>query len=366
MEWRSVHVYYYDENKTHFLLDAVWPLFERLRPHVGAAYYLPHWLRGSHVRLNFRADPAVYDETVLPAVHEVIGGYLAEHPSTVVPDAGKLATVHQRLAELEHERGPLQPLLPDNSIHEAAYDRRLHVLGSTVAADLLADFYVDTTTLAFEMVEDLRCGTHLLRLAFDLMVATAHTLSGVGFHRGFASFRSHAEAFLSMVEEAGRLRPAWQRHYGQHADALTRRVKNVIATADGVDSSVPWVRPWLTAMAPYWRRGSALIESGQLSLDPPGPRPGSAEYARRLSRSPMHRDARWDWGQVEQTWFDKYRLMLNYTYLHLTRLGLSPNERFLLCHLAANAAEDIFGTPAVDVRFPSPGEPCEPDFRGVL
>jgi hypothetical protein len=40
--------------------------------------------------------------------------------------------------------------------------------------------------------------------------------------------------------------------------------------------------------------------------------------------------------------------MLNLTYLMLTRLGISPAERFLLCHLAANAVEDQYGVSAID------------------
>ncbi|EWM13651.1 thiopeptide maturation pyridine synthase [Kutzneria sp. 744] len=356
MRWRSVHVYYYDDDKTDLLLDAVRPLLRGLAPGV-RTYYVPHWLKGPHLRLNFEADQQVHDELVLPTVREVVGGYLRGRPSTAVIDPQQLHVQHTRLAELEQERGELLPLRPDNSIHEADYDQRLHVLGTAAAADLLADFYVDTTPLAFDMTEAVRGGRQLLRLGFDLMVATAHALSGVGFARGFVSFRSHAEAFLSWMPEGVGLRPAWERHYEQHMDALTGRVQAVLATVDAAGPCLPFVRPWVEVMTPYWRRGSELIESHMLRLAP-GPRPDSAEYAERLRRSPLHR-ARKD-VVVDPVWFAKYRLMLNYTYLHLTRLGLSPAERLLLCHLAANAAEDLFGRPAAEVAFPAPGDPADP------
>ena len=221
MEWRSVHVYFYDENKTDLVLDAVRPLFEKLSPHVAAAFYVPHWLRGPHLRLNFLTEPQVFAEVVRPSVDEVIGQFLARQPSTATPDTRKMLAEHERLAELERESAPLQPLLPDNSIHEAAYDQRLDVLGSMEAAELLADFYVATTPLTFDMLEYVRRGGQLLGLSFDLMVTTAHALSGIGFERGFVSFRSHAEAFLCWWSEGRGLRPAWERHYKKHAADLT-------------------------------------------------------------------------------------------------------------------------------------------------
>lgn len=356
MRWRSVHVYYYDDSKTDLVLDAVRPLFQRLAPGI-RAYYVPHWLNGPHLRLNFESEQRIYDELVLPAVYEVVGGYLHSQPSVAVVDPQRLHAQHKRLAELEQERGALLPLLPDNSIHEADYEQRLHVLGTTDTAELLADFYVDTTPLAFDMTDAVRNGRQLLRLGFDLMVATAHGLSGVGFERGFVSFRSHAEAFLSWMPEGEGLRPAWQRHYEQHAEALTGRVQAVLATVDAAGPCVPFVRPWVEVMTQYWRRGSQLIESDTLRLAP-GPPPDSAEHAERLRRSPLHR-ARED-VVVDPVWFAKYRLMLNYTYLHLTRLGMTPAERFLLCHLAANAAEEFVGRPATEVAFPAPGDPVDP------
>ena len=88
------------------------------------------------------------------------------------------------------------------------------------------------------------------------------------------------------------------------------------------------------------------------------PSPGGSEYAERMRRSPLHR-ARKD-VVVDPVWFAKFRLMLNYTYLHLTRLGLAPAERFLLCHLAANAAEDLFGRSAAEVALPAPGDEADP------
>jgi ribosomal protein S12 methylthiotransferase accessory factor YcaO-like protein len=46
--------------------------------------------------------------------------------------------------------------------------------------------------------------------------------------------------------------------------------------------------------------------------------------------------------------FSRYRLLINYTYLQINRLGLTPPERFRLCHLAANAVEDLYNYNAIN------------------
>ncbi|MFD5066806.1 thiopeptide maturation pyridine synthase [Streptomyces sp. NPDC058369] len=365
MMWRSFHVHYYEQDRNALLLDAVRPFVERIAPQVNGVHYLLHWLRGPHVRLHVDAAPEVFDSLVLPALDELVRGHLAARPSTAVVDTAAMLAQHERLAGLEHEAGPLSPLLPDNTVHEAPYDRRLHVHGGPQAADLLADFYNETTPFAFEMIERLRGGAQLAGLAFDTMIASAHGLSGVELRQGFVSFRSHAEAFLSWWPEAEGLREAWDRHYAAHSGLLATRVRAVLRSVEAAEKAPGaggsgLVPRWLAAAAPVLRRGRALIAAGDLSMDPPWAGRTSLddpEVAELARRSTFHNHRRPEGVEVDRLWFDQYRLTLNYTYLHLTRLGLSPVERFLLCHLAANTAEDLYGVPATGVLLPAPGEP---------
>ena len=203
-DWTSIQVYYH-QNQDGLLLDAVRPLFARLGEHGVRAYFERHWRQGPHLRLNINAAPRTVGTLVLPAVEEIVGGYLRTHPSVADLDPARMLPLHERLAELEAEPGPLLPWYPDNSIQQAAYDGSASVLGSQQAADLLADFYVDSTPLAFQMIERVRERmTSRLGGAFDLMVATAQVFSPGGITRGFMSFRSHAEAFLTAWPAAAR------------------------------------------------------------------------------------------------------------------------------------------------------------------
>jgi hypothetical protein len=214
---------------------------------------------------------------------------------------------------------------------------------------LLIQFYCDTTELAFEMLRAARSGTDRLAIGLDLMFAIAHTMFPP-ITRGFISYRSHAEAFLARTGKAAAAREVFERRYQVRRSELACRLRAVLATFDGSSQPVPFVREWTAVMQRYRARGEELIRSGELSFAAPARAPrgtrgpsGLSEFHSLLVSSGGYE------ALSRSTPFLGYRLILNYTYLHLTRLGVRPIDRFLLCHLAANAVEDAFGVSAMDI-----------------
>ncbi|MCP3801376.1 hypothetical protein NLX83_19140 [Allokutzneria sp. A3M-2-11 16] len=318
LTWNSIHVHYHDEDKGRLILEAVRPFFQRVD---GDAYHLRHWKLGPHLRLNVRTSS--FDH-VRSAAEEIIGGFLERHPSTTIIDPEGQLPLHTRLAELEGEDGPLLPWLPNNSMHYAPY-----------VASPDEDFYCATTELSFQATQSRPA---LLGTALSLIVATAHALSGNGITNGFISFRSHAEGFLNGFPEGGGLRPAWESYYRANAAALTGRVRATVATLDGTADSIPLVREWVTIL-----RGLPEVEPVFEEAPEPGAFVEASPFHRKLFANPSWHDL------LRDKTFSRYRRMLNLTYLHLTRLGITPAERFLLCHLAANAVEEIYGISAFDL-----------------
>jgi hypothetical protein len=373
--WRAVHVYYYDEDKDGLLLDAVRPLLRRIAGNVHSAYFVRHWRYGPHVRIPVRCTPSAFRSVVEPAVTDIVEGYLARRPSTVsLPPEHVLLPMHQRLAEMELEPGPLRPLVPDNNIVFTEHDRRLHTLGGDVGSDLLAEFYAATNNLAFAMLEEIRGGRSREFVGLSLMLAIAHSFGGeAGIARGFVSFRSHSEAFLHGSSDPEGIRTRFDRQYRANAGALTALVRSVLDTVDGRADAVPFANEWVGALRPFWVRSEPLVLSGQLRLTSVAPGDGGdgggdGEGADRrtatgkLDNSPMHRlmfgSDRFRRLVFDDPRFTRYRLVLNYTYLHLARLGIMGYARFRLCHLAANAVEDALGVSALkivqDVAMPAP------------
>ena len=193
------------------------------------------------MRLNFLTDAHTFESMVVPTVNESVGEYLRARPSQVTLDRPRVLRAHRRLAELEHEEGPLEPFHADNSIHVAVHQPRSAGWGSSELAELATTFLAQSTELAFAMTERAEARHDLLRLAFDLMLAVAHRCGG-GIERGFVSYRSHAEAFLTAWPEAAGRRAAWDDHYRRHAGALMARVRAKLDASGPSQSATPTTR----------------------------------------------------------------------------------------------------------------------------
>ncbi|MEU4232917.1 thiopeptide maturation pyridine synthase [Nonomuraea sp. NPDC026600] len=347
--WHSTHIAYHDVSRQDdLLLDALDPLLHLLSGTLDGAHMLRHWRRGPHLRLNVATDPATWADVVRPAIEEIVGSYLRTRPSTAVLDQRALLAQHRVLAVQERDDGPLTPWYPDNSLHHTAYDTRHAVLDEDAAA-LLADFYNDSTPLLLGMVRHVRQGNDTKDgLALTIMLATAHTVMGP-ITRSFVSFRSHAESFLSRCVDPASMRAAFDLDYRARREELTGRVRAVIATLDGdTGTPVPFAREWAALMETYAGRAAPLIARDRL-IDV-----GSREQALSFTKlSAFHQLMYSSQAYYDRVFADpaflRYRVLLNYTYLHNTRLGLTPPARFRLCHLAAGAVEEVYDVSAFEL-----------------
>ena len=168
------------------------------------------------------------------------------------------------------------------------------------------------------------------------------------------SLRSHAEGFLCGFPEGEGLRPGWDRHYRTNAEVLVRRAGTVMATlgrdpAGPAHSTVPFVADWIALLRRFRDQAVELVRDGSIAF--PSIDTDTVDE-QGWSSSPFHHrlfsNPRWPQTQRSEE-FLLYRLLLNLTYLSLTRIGIPPVERFLLCHLAANTIEDTYGVSAFDL-----------------
>ncbi len=340
--WHSVHVHYHDRRRTdELILGGVKPLFAQLAADAGRAYFLRHWLRGPHVRINVHASAPVWRDTVRPLIDEVVGSYLREMPSAGHPDPETEQRMHLVLAEKEEERGELTPWRPDNSICEEPYDQRLHVLGTPEAAEMLAGFHVSTTPLAFELIGM----EHVERLerALCLMFATAQ-VGCPPITQGFLSYRSHAEGYLASREDPERGRDQFEEIYQANKTALADLMTAAVASARSAAPADPLLTGWLPVIRACQAKARELHAAGRLPL----PALTTADERRGQShngRISAFHEALFGNETVRDTlnnaeWFHIYRILLNYQYLFFTRAGITPVERFMLCYLAARTVED--------------------------
>jgi hypothetical protein len=348
-DWRTAHVYHYRPDRSGLLLDAVHPLLREVEGRAARAYVVPHWLRGPHLRLNFDADEDAWTGVIRPAVERVLGTYLDHHPSTTRLDPRAALPQHRLLAELEEQEGPLIPWFPDNTIRYPAHVSRAEAMGGERIEELVTGFYVDSNPLYLDTVRHIRdTGEPADLVGLSLLFATAEAVGGL--RRNVGSFRSHAEGFIAQCADPRAVRSAFDRQYERHRDAITGLMRAVAGTLDGtVRPPVPLVGRWAALMRRSVERAEPAVRDGALTMSesrriayidhPAFPEYlrkafGNEEYVRRALGNPD---------------FHRYRVVLNFTYLQLSRLGQSPRTRYLLCHLAANAIEEYYAISAIDI-----------------
>jgi hypothetical protein len=343
MSWHSIHVAQHSDLDL-LITDAVRPFFRAVDATVGGSYFVRHWRRGPHLRLNLETGTEQLPGEVWAAAERIIGGFLAAHPSTRTLDSAAFADLHDRLARLENDPGPTRPWYPDNSLRIAPYEP-----GS---GGVWTEFHIRTTDLTFRMTDCIRATSRRLTLGYDLMIATAHRLSGRTLVDGFPSFRSHAEGFLTAFPEGPGLRPQFDLRFARHAEDLVARARTVVAALDRGYGGVPFVGEWTRTLGAVQDRAREAIAAGRLALDDPAPGGPANGLPALAGMSRFHRELEElpDWPRVRTApWFLAYRFALNCLYLQLTKLGITPVERYLLCHLAANSVEAGWGVSALEV-----------------
>ncbi|MEV6226584.1 thiopeptide maturation pyridine synthase [Saccharopolyspora shandongensis] len=342
VEWHSLHVHYHDSGgHDRLLLNAVRPLFERLSRSVDEHYFMQHWRQGAHLRLNFRCPAETFEGVVVPTTHRIIGDYLAAHPSTSDDDPEELLPLHRDIAEREDEPGPLLPWYPDNSVRVADYDEQRAGHPSRASSDLVAEFYAASNEHAIDLIERIQGGTTSpAGLAFDLLVATVHGLADWGIPVTFLSFRSHADSFLGGDPNGAQLRAQWETHFDRHAESLAERVRQLVSRLDGAGPPPDHVVDWMTLMQPVRLSAARHVAAGHRMLPGEEQEHEPSDYHRALHEMPAWRRIR------DSDEFVVYRLMLNYAFLHLTRIGVRPIDRYMLCHLLANSVERAYGLSA--------------------
>ncbi|RUQ10130.1 lantibiotic dehydratase C-terminal domain-containing protein [Curtobacterium sp. HSID17257] len=336
------------------LVDVIAPIVAA--HHLDGTYVTRHWKQGEHWRLHVDAASSATQDMV-SALSLALRRYRSVPTRPVhIADDVSLA-VQERRAELENDTGPFVPVQGPGTVDVIDEPDRTAQQGGPGGSRQIAEFYRTTNASVEEISRLVRAGASRQSVALDLMVTTAHCFSGIGLARGFVSFRSHADAFLSWWPEAAGSRAVWESKSVSHGAAIGHRIGALIERLDAGSGIPAHVENWLETAGPFFTIAGRRLARGDFTVDPPWAAAARAgEGLPELGTSPFHSRAGTLPGHVDTVWFAQYRLALNYLYLHLTRIGLSPYDRFMLCHLAADACERVYRTRAHDVRFPQEGE----------
>jgi len=181
------------------------------------------------------------------------------------------------------------------------------------------------------------------------MWATAHSAQSIT--RGYVSYRAHSEAKIMSAPDPAALRSFFEQQYRVRAPALVERLQQVLDTVEGAGGEVPFVGDWVHVVHRLYKRAQSLIAAGELTLSVP--EPGVWFNEEVIAHSAFHRALAGNAAHLEMmrtsARFHTWRVIVNCSYLHLTRLGIRPFERSLLGFLLSETVEERFGVSAVEL-----------------
>lgn len=362
--WMTLRIAYFDEKRHALIKGPVKEAVDLLNTRfgIGDVTVQTQWKFGPHVEISFKADPLSIHGEIVPALKGIFTPWLAQNPSTRQIDPAAYQALSAKLGVSELEPGPYSPLLKDNSVtlvpHTAKAALKLPEL-----SDSKQSFLSAATPLLFDLIKLKEQDNDDFLLTLIAMMARAgETYQDMGLERGFMSYRSHAEYFFAAYDTKGEFRPkfdAFDARFGPKVDEIIR------ATHAG---KVPDINPLASSILRVWTTvvQAAADENIRISTAFADVLRADTTFDDLVSKVTPGADENWlqqtqsrEVSAVGQAFeqdegvalrqtpeFMAYRTTVNFFYLLLPVLEVSPTQKFCLCHLLANGSERVF-----DIRW---------------
>ncbi len=350
--WYWLRVYYFENHKDDLIIEAVWPMIERMasRSNGCCGFFRRDWTGGPHVLIGLRPEPR--NDFELHLCRDPLDRYLERNPSKTilsVPD------YHEQFRTAAHwsVRGTEAefPLQPNNSILLDCTEPDLRLVPDGPLREAIRNALCQSSRLVaawLSLVNDGAYSRH--HIACSLLIALAW-LACPEHLRTWISFRSHANGFLRFADPTGRLGAVLEARYGGRDGMAARQLlTSTIAALQQHTHSLPhmeeylkWLAATMTDLAAGLSEGryrampvrdwEAAMKFGSESLDP--------EVHRKLFRLLDH-----------SPYLRSWQMTVNIVYLVLNQLGISGMERFMACYWLAKAAEEVFGEGVEQIARP--------------
>lgn len=361
--WKSIHVFYYEDQKEALILDAIRPVICGLREKFGVErmHLRRHWKLGPHVALHIQAEDDLFQGSILPYVRDALTPYLEQHPSRRELDPAQYIKQSQTLGAWELEPGPYEPLMPDNSLSELPYVPRSEVVNGVNVMTAIENFWVRALDAVLDIMEDSR-GNTLKRYLWmiKMMAAVAEQFPNHGIVRGHLSYRSHVEGFLQQMDKSGQLLNAYKQQEEQLGVVVEETLREVLDKMDASGVYIGEERPlriWSEALRSLFQECYQQAVEGKLTASTDHYK----DIAERIGQEAVDRwkmdDPESGMSEFHKTLFNKqgnesffqspefatYRMLINVFYTYLPLFGINPNYKHLLCYLLCGAVERVKG-----------------------
>lgn len=231
MEWLSAHIFYHDPPDP-LLVHCIGPLIQTCKQthHVHRSFFLRYWKGGPHIRLRMQADAHVLESLVKPCIEEMVGRYLAEHPSRNTIAAEQIIEAHHHLSSLEYEDDPAITPYPNNSIQYIAYEPEYQKYGGPAGVEIAETLFDRSTDVALTALAScIGNPQQRLGIGFALMVIALRAfdlpLSDMRFM--VSQYYRRWEPYLP--DALPRFEGEWQKQYASQRPALRKIALSVFS-----------------------------------------------------------------------------------------------------------------------------------------
>ncbi|MFI6093059.1 lantibiotic dehydratase C-terminal domain-containing protein [Streptomyces sp. NPDC051218] len=343
--WQD-HRLYHRTDPDGLLTHLVAPLLRDAAPYCRAQHFFREWQGGPNIRVALLVDKEHADR-----VAEHLRAHCLDHLARS-PQPGRDFTPHHAPpGDLGAREGVVDdlPPQPDNSLLAVEHRDRSEQLGGPAAVDLFDRFHDLSTGTALRTLRHWQAraaaghGSDRARAAVVLMLHGAMRFPG-SLRLGAMSYRSHVEGAIMESPRPEQLRRELARFAERWTPALRPLAEQLLNSRDApTEDDLPGVRTFLDGVELLVPHVRALLAADELHLPLAGRNGETTWDEALLRRSTFHhslqRDPRWLTAAAQDPVLRLHRVLINWGYLHMTRLGVLPAQRLTLCHLVAELAE---------------------------
>lgn len=269
-QWLAAYLYY-AEPWTELLLSAVQPFIHETMqlPGVEQYFFIRYWERGPHIRLRFKGDAAVLEETVKPRLAEFFADYMAQHPSERITP------------EWEATLPDGDRWYPNNSVQWIDYEPETERYGGEVGILIAERHFQDSSATILRIMQESSVYTYerALGAAIQMHLSFAYAMgmtlkeaqefyrsifygwlpSAYGGHRTDISPEQRKEAQEAVLK-------AFEEQFERQQQMLLPFHKTVWeALHEGVEFEQEWLNDWIRAVQATARDFHAAKERGEIT-----------------------------------------------------------------------------------------------------
>jgi hypothetical protein len=359
-DWSTIRIAYFEKDRTQLLLGPVREAIEAIRRLFGPIEITlqTQWKFGPHVQISFNSGRRAQE--IFELVSSIVEPWLASHPSREVLDPGAYLALSAKLGMSELEPGPYAPLLSDNTLSLVAF-RPSSALPLPALAESKNSFLSEALDIQLELLALKSRDPDAFALTLiAMMVVCGSTYTPHGVSRGFMSFRSHAEYFFAAYDGQDKLRSqfdAMDAAMAPRVDAVFQALaegghghlplpdahRRLVARWDGVvrrtagrnEQIVAENHDVLVSNATFEGLVNTVTATAPVDFQQRARAKATSELGNAFDEEEGHRIQ-------SSPEFIAFRTTVNFFYMILPTLEVSPLQKFCFCHLMANGAERHF------------------------